>query len=237
MDGRYAVYVSWDSDPGNVTDAHYRITHPGGVIDRTFDQTVHGSTWQYMETLWLEAGDSLVVELIGDSTQAGKSLSADAVRIGGGMAEVGRQGQVPNRPRWEEAALQYVQYNGAPTSVYDPFGDGTSDDGGSDPAARSRWAEWEHPAGEDAVYLSWHSNAATGTARGTITYWAGSECSAAAVPGSGDLAEVVQDELMASVQALWDPAWYDRGTGTSCFSEVSPSNNDEMPSILVEIVG
>jgi len=226
----YAVYVSWDSDAANATDAHYRLTHPGGVIDRTFDQTVHGSTWQYVETLWLPAGTPLTVELIGDSSQA-KLLSADAVRIGGGWSEVSRQGQIPDRPRWETGAIQYVQYNGAPTSVYDPLGDGTSSDGGSDPSARSRWAEWEHPAGEDAVYLSWHSNAATSTARGTITYYCGSR----GVAGSADLASQVQDELIDSFTTLWAPDWYDRGLGTTCFSEVDSLNNDEMPAVLVEL--
>jgi hypothetical protein len=235
VDGMYAVYVSWDSDPGNASDAHYRITHPGGVIDRTFDQTVHGSTWQYVETLWLPAGKPLTIELIGDSAESGKALSADAVRIGGGMTQVTRQGANPNRPRWETGAIQYTQFNGAPPSVYDPSNDGTSGDGGSDPSARSRWAAWEHPSGEDAVYLSWHSNAASSTARGTVTYWAGSECSNPAVAGSGDLAAIVQDAIVENVRALRDPAWNDRGTATSCFSEVSPTNNSEMPSVLVEL--
>ncbi len=231
-DGHYAVYVSWDSDAANATDAHYRLTHPGGVIDRFFDQTVHGSTWQYVETLWLTAGTSLTVELIGDSSQA-KLLSADAVRIGGGTTEVSRHGVTPGRPRWETGAIQYTQYNGAPTSIYDPYGDGTSSDGGSDPTARSRWAEWEHPSGEDAVYLSWHSNAGGGD--GTSTYHAGSECSSTEIAGSDDLADLVQSEIVSSARTLWDASWNDRGTPTACFSEVSPSNNSEMPAALVEL--
>jgi hypothetical protein len=195
---------------------------------------VHGSTWQYVETLWLTAGSSLTVELIGDSTQS-KLLSADAVRIGGGTTEVSRHGVTPGRPRWESGAIQYIQYNGAPTSVYDPSGDGTSSDGGSDPGSRSRWAEWEHPSGEDAVYLSWHSNAGGGAGVGTSVYHAGSECSASEISGSGDLADLVQDEIIDSARALWDPSWNDRGTPTACFSEISPSNNDEMPAALVEL--
>lgn len=231
-DGVYAVYLSWDSSTANASDAHYRITHPGGVIDRWYDQKVHGSTWQYTETLWLTQGASLTVELVGDSAEAGALLSADAVRIGGGMDDVSRHGGTTGRPRWESGAIQYTQYNGAPTSVYDPYGDGTTDDGGSDPSSRSAWAAWEHPSGEDAVYLSWHSNAATGTARGTITYYGG-PCSP--VPGSFDLASSVQDELMDTIHTLWDPAWYDRGIGSSCFSEVDSDLNGEMPSILVEL--
>lgn len=231
-DGVYAVYLSWDANPAHASDAHYRLTHPGGVIDRRYDQQVHGSTWQYVETLWLTRGASLTVELLADSAEAGALLSADAVRIGGGMDDVTRHGTSSGRPRWETGAIQYTQYNGAPSPVYDPYGDGTTDDGGSDPSSRSTWAAWEHPSGEDAVYLSWHSNAATGTARGTITYYGG-PCDP--VAGSADLAASVQGELMDAITTLWDPDWYDRGVGSSCFSEVSSELNGEMPSILVEL--
>ena len=49
-DGYYNVYVSWDSDsemiPMHITESPITV-----VIDRTFDQRVHGSTWQYVETV------------------------------------------------------------------------------------------------------------------------------------------------------------------------------------------
>ena len=106
----------------NDSQAHYQIHHNGGIIDRYFDQRVHGSTWQYVETLWLEQGvDSLHIELVGDSLESGKWLSADAVRVGGGMGDVQRQGTVSGRPRWEGGAIQYVQFNGAPKSVLIPI--------------------------------------------------------------------------------------------------------------------
>ena len=225
--GYYAVYVSWDSDSANDPNAHYRITHNGGVIDRYYDQRVHGSTWQYVEQLWLEAGvSSLTVELIGDSSSAGTYLSADAVRIGGGFSDVERSGQKSNRPRWEEGAIQYTQFNGAPSSVYDPYGDGWN---GSDPPARSRWAAWEHPTGEDAIYLSWHSNAGGGTGTDTFYYNSG------AVAGSADLAQFVQDELIDTIRGLHDSSWADRGVKSANFAEVNSNHNNEMPSILVEL--
>ncbi len=231
-DDHYAVYVSWDSDPGHATDAHYRITHPGGVIDRTFDQTVHGSTWQYVEHLWLTEGESLTVELIGDSRTSGRRLSIDAVRIGGGMGRIERYDTLTGRLRWEEGAVLATQLNGAPSWVYDPYGDGRN---GSDPPARSRWAAWEHPTGEDAVYVSWHSNAtANGTARGTVTYIYEGRAGAA-VAGSESLAWAVQEEMVDSFQALWEPGWQDRGVKRAPFAEVNPSHNDEMPSALIEL--
>ena len=226
--GEYGLYISYEDDPGHSTTAHVRITHPGGVIDRTIDQTVHGGTWLYLETLWLPAEpDALVVEVVGDGT-SGRPLSADAVRIGGGTGDVVRHGTTTGRPRWEEGAILYTQWNGAPTSVYDPYGDGD----GSDPSARSRYAAWRHPAGEDAVYLSWHSNAGGG--RGTSTYtYEGS--SGPAASGSSALGQAVQGELVSAFRALWLSDWTDRGHRTAAFSEVSPYHNDEMPSALVEL--
>ena len=232
-DGWTTVYVAWDSDSDNAQDAHYRIIHPGGVIDRHFDQTVHGSTWQYLETLWLPAGQGgLEVQLVGDSAQTGRWLSVDAVRVGGGMGQVERHGGTTGRPRWEQGAILNTQFNGAPTSVYDPYDDGD----GSDPSSRSRWAAWEHPSGEDAVYLSWHSNAAGSPdqARGTSTYtYEGG--SGSAVSGSEALAEAVNSELVNAFDALWESGWTDRGTRTADFSEINPSHNSEMPAALVEL--
>lgn len=228
--GHYAVYVSWKSNSGHASDAHYRITHPGGQFDRYFDQRVHGSTWQYVDTLWLGDPQSLTVELIGDSNQAGKLLSADAVRIGGGVGDVVRNGATTGRPRWEEAALLHTQFNGAPQSVYHSAGDASSD-----PSARSRWASWEKPSGEDAVFVSWHSNAASGTARGTVTYHTGSECSASAVSGSSNLARLLNIEIVSQLRAGWDPNWQDRATNTACFGELNPAYNNKMPAALVEL--
>ena len=241
-DGVFGLYISWDAAADHSSAAHYRITHPGGVIDRWYNQRNHGSTWQYVDTLWLPAGNSVTVELIGDSASS-EWVSVDAVRLGGGTDNIVRYGDVTGRPRWESGAIQYAQFNGVPSSIYDPYGDGD----GSAPTVRSRWAEWEHPAGEDALYLSWHSNASGGTARGTITYFAGggsdapsnypASCTTSgdAVDGSYSLARAVQDELIDAFTTNWDPSWQDRALGTSCFSEVSPGNNNEMPAALVEL--
>jgi hypothetical protein len=234
QDGYYNLYVAWQSDSNNSRNAHYRVTHPGGQFDRYYDQSVHGSNWRFVANLWMPGGTGgVVVELIADDTEPGRTLSADVVRVGGGMAVIERYGETSERPRWEGGAIQGVQFNGAPSSIYDPYSSGD----GSDPTARSRWAEWEHPSGEDAVYLSWHSNATeSGTARGTITYYAGNACSSGpAVDGSYELADAVQQEMVDSFRENWEPGWKDRDLGTACFSEVAAYNNDEMPAALVEL--
>lgn len=224
-DGEYAVYISYSAASDQARDAAVTLEHPGGTIPHTLDQTVHGGTWTYLDTLWLPAGDSLTVTLSGDATAW---VSADAVRIGGGTGDVTRNGTTTGRPRWEEGAILYNQWNGAPTSVYDPYGERD----GSDPSTRSRFAAWAHPSGEDAVYLSWHSNAGGGTGTSTYTY---EGSSGPAVEGSVSLGTLVQDEIVDAVRALWDSDWTDRGHRTAAFSEVSPYHNPEMPAALVEL--
>jgi len=226
-DGDYGLYIAYSASSDQSTTATYRITHPGGVIERTIDQTTHGSTWNYLEMMWLPAGTgTLTVELVGNGT--GDWLSAGAVRIGGGMGDVRRNDTSTGRPRWEEGAILHTQWNGAPTSVYDPYGEGD----GSDPSSRSRYAAWRSPPGEDAIYLSWHSNAGGGTGTSTYTY---EGSSGAAVAGSHTFGQLVQDELVSSIRVLWDSSWSDRGHRTAAFSEVSPYHNPEMPAALVEL--
>ena len=145
--------------------AHYRIHHKGGIIDRYFDQRIHGSTWQYAERLWLEQGvDSLKIELIGDSGEPGSNVIADAVRIGGGMEDVYFNGMTTQRPRWESAALYYTQYNGALFHIRNlQFRSCVTFKVGCGNIHQRKM-----------VYLSWHSNACgTGdecSARGTSTH-------------------------------------------------------------------
>ena len=239
-DGSYQVYVSYSQDGSRAPDAHYIVTHAGGTTDAYVDQRRHGSTWVYLGRFPFRAGQDATraaVTLSNDSSVPGSIVSADAVRFGGGEGDVSRGGQVSGHERWEEAAVYYTQFAGAPTSVYDPYGDGD----GSDPSSRSRFADWEHESGEDAIYLSWHSNACGDCgASGTSTYVYGpcgpGECNDfEGVEGSWELAEAVQGRLVETIDQRWQADWPDRGVRVAWFSEVSPSNNDETPAALVEL--
>ncbi|GDX81251.1 xanthan lyase [Deltaproteobacteria bacterium] len=226
--GWTALYVAYDADQDHTAAASYAVTARGVTVKHELDQRTHGSTWRYLDTLWLDVGDPVSVTV---STTSGV-VSTDAVRLGGGTGVIERHGETTVRPRWEEGAILAAQFNGAPASVYDPYDDGN----GSDPSSRSVWAAWEHPEERDSVYVSWHSNACDGCdARGTSVYVYDSECSSGApIAGSDELAGLIQEELIAVGEA-WDPEWQDRGVRSDCFSEVNPSLNDEMPAVLIEI--
>lgn len=91
--GDYAVYVSYKTLPGSTTDARYTVNYSGGSREFTVNQTMGGSTWIYLGTFPLEAGYSdiePVVTLSNLSSKDGMILTADAVKIGGGMGNIAR---------------------------------------------------------------------------------------------------------------------------------------------------
>jgi MYXO-CTERM domain-containing protein len=235
-DGHYHVYVSYSQWTSRASDAHYVVKHPGGEAHFRVDQKRHGRTWVLLGRFWFAAGvdaDRGAVWILNDSAEPGTQVSADAVRLGGGRGVIDRGGGTSGWPRSLEDARYHAQLMGAPTSVYDGTGDDRSDDVGT----RSRLAAWLHEDGEDALFLSWHSNAGGGRGTSTWIYWpeAHSPCDGSDAPaGSLSLGNLVQAEIVGDLRAIWDPAWPDEGRLCAWFGELNPSNNGEMPSALIE---
>lgn len=92
-DGEYAVYVSYKSLPNSSEDAHYIVNYSGGSREFRVNQTMGGGTWIYLGTFPLEAGYSdtePIVTLSNVSATADRVITADAVKIGGGMGNIAR---------------------------------------------------------------------------------------------------------------------------------------------------
>ena len=117
--GKYAVYVSYQSLPNSVTDAKYLVFHKGGVTEFLVNQQMGGSTWVYLGSFEFDKGtnDYGMVVLSNQSTQKGV-VCADAVRFGGGMGNIAREGQISGLPRYLEGARYNAQWAGMPTEVY-----------------------------------------------------------------------------------------------------------------------
>ena len=117
--GRYAVYVSYQTVPGSVTDAEYIVIHQGRQTIFHVNQQMGGGTWVYLGTFDFDKGcdknNRLVVSNL--SEQDGY-VTTDAVRFGGGMGNIQRGGTVSNYPRALEGARYYAQWAGAPYEVY-----------------------------------------------------------------------------------------------------------------------
>lgn len=119
LEGRYAVYVSYQTLPGSVDDALYTVWHKGEKTTFRVNQQMGGGTWVYLGTFDFDAGSSEWnrVELSNLSSQRGV-ITTDAVRFGGGMGNVERGGSVSGLPRCLEGARYYAQWAGMPYSVY-----------------------------------------------------------------------------------------------------------------------
>lgn len=232
-DGYYHVYVSYSGVGNRPTDAKYTVRHGGIDTQFTVNQQVHRYVWNHLGRFYFTAQGDNHIRLSNQSAQAGTTVSADAVRLGGGMGDVigHNNGTLSTHPRWEEGARTWVQYQGASSTVY----------ASGDVSARSRFADWKHYSAEDSVYVSWHSNAATGSARGTNTYIYssnppnGTYDDTQAIAGSPELQSAIHDEIINDIRTAWDSQWQDRGLRSAYFGEVNPNHNDEMPSVLIEL--
>ena len=117
--GRYAVYVSYATLPESVPDAQYIVYHKGRKTVFNVNQRMGGGTWTYLGTFDFAPGcnsDNRVV-LTNASAYQGV-VTADAVRFGGGMGVVERNGATSGLPKCLEGARYYAQWAGAPESVY-----------------------------------------------------------------------------------------------------------------------
>lgn len=142
-DGEYAVYISYKSLPESTTDARYSVNYSGGTREFSVNQSMGGGTWIYLGTFPLEAGYSdsePVVTLTNISGDPGKVLTADAVKIGGGMGNIARSPRRsdllydPSTPDdFEDSSnISSGQYDTEESEEADDDEDGDDDEEGDD---------------------------------------------------------------------------------------------------------
>ena len=120
--GDYAVYVSYQTLPNSISDAHYKIHHCGTVTEVQVNQQMGGGTWVYLGTYHFSKGrdQNNMVELSNQSTEKGV-VTADAVRFGGGMGNMLRGGTLSGMPRYLEGARYWAQWAGMHDSIYSTY--------------------------------------------------------------------------------------------------------------------
>jgi uncharacterized lipoprotein YddW (UPF0748 family)/N-acetylmuramoyl-L-alanine amidase len=219
--GWYPVWVWYRHGENRSSDARYEVHHAGGVTTVPISQEVHGMTWRYLGEYYFQAGRAGYVTLLNASDDSGQVVVADAVRFGAGMGSIAEPGGTSGEPRWEESAQYWARYEGAPEEVY-----------GNDVTARPLYAEWESAKGypdeaENAVYISWHTNAGGGS--GTYSYIHDSE----PTPGSAQLQDWIHAELVHDLRAEWDPGWHDGGQRAADFGELRALS--KIPGVLLEV--
>lgn len=129
-EGRYAVYVSYQTLKNSVDDASYTIWHKGEKTEIRVNQQMGGGTWVYLGTFDFDKGSSEFNRVIVTNRSAHNGVvTADAVRFGGGMGNIERGGITSGLPRCLEGSRYYAQWAGMPYTVYsskngtDDYGD------------------------------------------------------------------------------------------------------------------
>ncbi len=230
-DGRYAVYAWYRPGSNRAQQAHYVVHHAGGDTTVLVDQRTHGDTWHYLGTYGFLANNKARVTVTNQSNASGQAVIADAVRFGGGTfddlrgVETSAQ-YAPEKAWWETAAFYYTQKMGMGAAP-------------NDVTARPIYARWEHGGtGDDAVYVSWHTNGYNGTIRGTETYAHNGE-GKPRTAGSVELRHAIHSEIVHDIRVGWDQNWTDRREKSANLGELrelwDADPSARMPGALTEI--
>jgi hypothetical protein len=201
-------------------DAHFFVVRAGAVTPITITQARDGNNWRFVGNYPFYGGQPAHVVVNNQSAAPGVTVLADAVRIGGGMADTSAPDTsiISGKPRWEEQAWTYARWVGL-TNVISY----------NDVIVRPIYSEWEKAAGEDAVYVSWHTNGYNGyntTTRGTASY-----VYLTPTQNSTLLQSSIHAELLNS-SCRWDSGWPDLGQRRDDLGESRLLST--MPGVLIE---
>lgn len=281
--GQYAVYISYKTVENSTDDAQYTVYHMGGQTNFSVNQKMGGGTWIFLGFFTFDKGvnDRYKVVLTNKSSKAGRVVTADAVKIGGGMGNIARlphsDGVVTNNtkssekiegnnvkklpkidykpeisgyPRYTEGARYWLQWAGAPDSVYNKSE--SKNDYTDDYQSRGFWVNYI--AGGSSVLpkkeglnipvdlaMAFHTDAGTtfnDSIIGTLgiymthhnneifengkTRWA-----------SRDLTDVIMDEIVKDIRNEYEPNWTRRHMWNRSYSEARVPN---VPTMLLELL-
>lgn len=251
--GEYAVYVSYRTVEKSTTDALYTVHHLGGETKFRVNQKMGGGTWIYLGHFLFGEGmnDTCCITLSNNSKKKGQVVTADGVKIGGGTGNIVRNGLKSNHPRFTEGSRYWLQWAGAPDSVFTPFHG--ENDYNDDYCSRALWVNWLG-GGSDVLpqrkglnvpldlSLAFHTDAGVRMGDSTIgtlmIYESETEgrttySNGASRELAGRLAQMVQDQIVDDVRALYEPNWTKRDIWNRPYFE---ARVPEIPAILLELL-
>ncbi len=260
-DGQYAVYVSYQSLPNSTTDALYTVHTAAGDRQFTVNQKMGGGTWIYLGHFPFRAGEQQIVSVTNASSTPGAILTADAVKVGGGIGNVARIVKEPldsidyeyvlsGYPRFTEGAKYWLQWAGAPDSVYTPSDN--VNDYSDDYRSRGLWVNWltggssmlpEREGLNIPVDLAFAFHTDAGTTRndsiiGTLGIYFSKANDGVYANGtnrlaSRDLTDLVMSNIVRDVRAQYEPNWTRRGMWDQSYYE---ARVPEVPTMLLELL-
>lgn len=260
--GRYAVYISYKTLENSSCCADYTVHHLGGETRFLVNQKAGGGTWIYLGTFEFDKGRQGYVELLstapdGQKPAKGSVVSADAVKIGGGMGNIARNisgdnGSLPETsgmPRYAEAARYWLQWAGMDSTVFSH--NNLKDDYRDDLFSRGDWVDFMsggsaiNPKKEGRripvdLTFAFHSDA--GIAQndsivGTLTIYTRTNIRADRLPDgenrltAREFADIVQSQVANDLKACIDTSWNRRQIWDRAYRE---SRTPPCPTILLE---
>ncbi len=251
--GEYSVYVSYAKGNGEVT---YRVYHTGGFTDFKVDQRMGFKTWVYLGRFRFQKGKDkehgkVVLLVPGDREQL---ITADAVRFGGGMGLISRNGKTSQRARFWEGARYNLQYSGAPDTLTWSLSNGKNDYT-DDYRCRGEWVDWligkpfapnkdRNAEGLNIpvdLSFAFHTDAGIlpdDQIVGTLGIYSTANDDGFFPDGqskyaSRDLTDLIQTQLVNDISDLFKVDWTRRGMWNSDYSEAYRPN---VPAMLLELL-
>lgn len=248
--GFYPVYA-WTSSGGDrTTDQLYRVNHAGGATEVTVNHRRVGNGLVYLGTYYFETGTNGYVDISNRSNSAKSVVVADMIRFGNGEGDIDRGGGVSGLAREDEAGLYWVMWHvdrsqGISESDYRE----TDVDRQATVSLSPRYAAYMNREGDgrlkDRVFVSFHSNAGKGNARGVFGLFNGNNDASTATPNqlllAKSLAQKVNDDMVAQ-DGQFEHDWFTRGDkvtldrGDIEFGEINNRYiHDEFDATIVEV--
>ena len=268
--GTYAIYVSYKSLPQSVSDATYVVNSLAGRREIKVNQRMGGGTWIYLGKFPLQKGHNADVVTLSNVSDEHGVVTADAVKIGGGMGNVSRRVEPPvpgekmpygydeaidykyqpsRYPRFTEGARYWLQWAGAPDSVYSLSH--LTNDYNDDFRSRAEWVNWL--AGGSQVLperrglgipvdmaFAFHSDAGTtpddriiGTLGIYMTNKFGNYADGTPRNYSRLLTDAVMTNVVNDIRAQYEPQWTRRGMWDKSYYE---ARVPEVPTMLLELL-
>ena len=213
-----------------------------------------GGTWIYLGTFGFDAGKSNAYKVVlsNRSAKAGKVITADAVKIGGGVGNVarGESNETSGYPRFCEASRYWLQWAGIPDYVYsDSKG---KNDYTDDYKSRGIWVNYlaggsEVNPNEEGLNIpvnmsfAFHTDAGTtlnDSIIGTLGIYCTNSDNEEFANGSSrylshDLTDLIQSNIVNDIRTLHEPNWSRRGMWNKSYYE---ARVPRVPAMLLELL-
>lgn len=250
--GNYAVYASYQSFPNSTEQAQYTIHHAGGETTIAVNQTMGGGTWIYLGNFKFTAHEQAHerIVLTNQSNKSGKIITADAIKIGGGMGNIARsplespypiEAETSGYPRFTEAARYWLQWAGIPDSIYSKSA--FRNDYQDDIYARPQWVNYlkEQTHIPIDMAFAFHSDAGTtpdDSIIGTLGIYMsksndGIYTNRKSREIARDLTDMIQTQILSDVRKVYNPQWSRRGMWNQSYIE---ARIPDVPTMLLELL-